>query len=49
MCDDRADYVFWDPYHPSDKANVVLATTFYYGDANYVRPMNIGQLAAIQV
>ncbi len=49
MCDDRANYVFWDPYHPSDKANVLLATTFYYGDTNYVRPMNIAQLAAMQV
>lgn len=47
MCDDRANYVFWDPYHPSDKANVILATTFYYGDTNYVRPMNIAQLAAM--
>jgi phospholipase/lecithinase/hemolysin len=49
MCNDRGDYVFWDPYHPSDKANVVLATTFYYGDTNYVRPMNVAQLAAMQI
>jgi len=26
LCKDRSKYVFWDEYHPSDKANELIAT-----------------------
>ncbi|KAG6399819.1 hypothetical protein SASPL_141304 [Salvia splendens] len=29
LCDNRNDYVFWDAFHPSDAANVVLANHFF--------------------
>ncbi|KAH6803775.1 SGNH hydrolase-type esterase superfamily protein [Perilla frutescens var. frutescens] len=29
LCDNRDDYVFWDAFHPSDAANVVLAERFF--------------------
>ncbi|KAL3527457.1 hypothetical protein ACH5RR_012113 [Cinchona calisaya] len=29
VCSNRADYVFWDAFHPSDAANEVLAERFY--------------------
>ncbi|KAK4480092.1 hypothetical protein RD792_013149 [Penstemon davidsonii] len=29
LCSNRSDYVFWDAFHPSDAANVVLANTFF--------------------
>ncbi|KAK6932752.1 GDSL lipase/esterase [Dillenia turbinata] len=28
-CQNRTDYVFWDPYHPTEHSNVVLATRSY--------------------
>ncbi|KAM4123987.1 hypothetical protein ACB094_01G198500 [Castanea mollissima] len=29
LCSNRRDYVFWDAFHPSDKANAVLAEEFF--------------------
>ncbi|KAF5750004.1 GDSL esterase/lipase [Tripterygium wilfordii] len=29
MCGNRKDYVFWDAFHPTDAANVVLADKFF--------------------
>ncbi|XP_076902801.1 GDSL esterase/lipase At5g37690-like [Bidens hawaiensis] len=29
VCDNRSEYVFWDAFHPSDAANVVLADHFF--------------------
>lgn len=29
MCSNRKDYVFWDAFHPSDKANAVLADRLF--------------------
>lgn len=29
LCTNRSEYVFWDAFHPSDAANVVLADHFF--------------------
>ncbi|KAL0015123.1 hypothetical protein SO802_002192 [Lithocarpus litseifolius] len=29
ICSNRSDYVFWDAFHPSDKANAILAEEFF--------------------
>ncbi|XP_050270031.1 GDSL esterase/lipase At5g37690 [Quercus robur] len=29
LCSNRSDYVFWDAFHPSDKANAILAEEFF--------------------
>ncbi|KAI8536492.1 hypothetical protein RHMOL_Rhmol10G0260900 [Rhododendron molle] len=29
LCKNRADYVFWDAFHPSDAANAILAEKFF--------------------
>ncbi|KAJ6364567.1 hypothetical protein OIU76_029517 [Salix suchowensis] len=29
LCSNRTDYVFWDAFHPSDKANAILAEKFF--------------------
>ncbi|KAK7842620.1 gdsl esterase/lipase [Quercus suber] len=29
LCNNRGDYVFWDAFHPSDKANAILAEEFF--------------------
>ncbi|CAN1162963.1 GDSL esterase/lipase At4g16230 [Linum perenne] len=46
VCRDRSKYVFWDPYHPSDAANVIVAKRLLDGDLNDIYPMNLRQLAA---
>ncbi|XXG84503.1 hypothetical protein AAC387_Pa10g2006 [Persea americana] len=45
VCPDRSKYVFWDPYHPSDATNSLIATRLIDGDSNDVFPMNVRQLA----
>lgn len=44
VCSDRSKYVFWDPYHPSDAANEIMATRLLGGDSDDIWPMNIRQL-----
>ncbi|GAB4847033.1 hypothetical protein Ancab_026045 [Ancistrocladus abbreviatus] len=44
MCQDRDKHVFWDPYHPSEAANVLLAKQLLDGDTKYISPMNLRQL-----
>ncbi|XP_064988098.1 GDSL esterase/lipase At2g23540-like [Musa acuminata AAA Group] len=44
MCDDRSEYVFWDPYHPSEAANLFFAKYIVDGDTRYVSPINLRQL-----
>ncbi|KNA25457.1 hypothetical protein SOVF_005720 [Spinacia oleracea] len=44
VCNDRSKYVFWDPYHPSDAANVAIAKRLIDGDVNDISPINIRQL-----
>ncbi|XP_007035821.2 PREDICTED: GDSL esterase/lipase At4g16230 [Theobroma cacao] len=47
VCPDRSKYVFWDPYHPSDAANVIIAKRLLDGDSNDITPMNIRQLVNV--
>ncbi|XP_050129782.1 GDSL esterase/lipase At4g16230-like [Malus sylvestris] len=44
VCRERSKYVFWDPYHPSDAANVIIARRLLYGDSNDISPINVLQL-----
>ncbi|GMN55150.1 hypothetical protein TIFTF001_024267 [Ficus carica] len=44
VCLDRSKYVFWDPYHPSDAANVIIAKRLLDGDSSEISPMNVRQL-----
>ena len=44
VCTDRSKYIFWDPYHPSDAANVVVAKRLLDGGAADISPINIRQL-----
>ncbi|XVE82281.1 hypothetical protein DITRI_Ditri15bG0135600 [Diplodiscus trichospermus] len=47
VCPDRSKYVFWDPYHPSDAANVIIAKRLLDGDSDDIFPMNIRRLARV--
>ncbi|PRQ39461.1 putative triacylglycerol lipase [Rosa chinensis] len=44
VCEDRSKYVFWDPYHPSDASNMIIARRLLYGNSSDISPMNIVQL-----
>ncbi|ESW27972.1 hypothetical protein PHAVU_003G248600 [Phaseolus vulgaris] len=44
MCSDRYKHVFWDPYHPSEAANLILAKQLLDGDNRYISPVNLRQL-----
>ncbi|XP_050218725.1 GDSL esterase/lipase At4g16230-like [Mercurialis annua] len=47
ICADRSKFVFWDPYHPSDAANVLIAKRLVDGNLNDISPMNIRQLSTV--
>ncbi|KAJ8764326.1 hypothetical protein K2173_006066 [Erythroxylum novogranatense] len=47
MCQDRSKHVFWDPYHPSEAANLILAKQLIDGDAKYISPVNLRHLRDI--
>ncbi|XP_016454251.1 GDSL esterase/lipase At2g23540-like [Nicotiana tabacum] len=44
MCSDRDKHVFWDPYHPSEAANLIIAKQLLEGDPKYISPVNLKQL-----
>ncbi|KAF8401305.1 hypothetical protein HHK36_012238 [Tetracentron sinense] len=44
VCADRSKYVFWDPYHPSDATNIIIANRLIDGDSKDVFPVNVRQL-----
>ncbi|KAL6641040.1 hypothetical protein ACP70R_019221 [Stipagrostis hirtigluma subsp. patula] len=41
LCRDRSRYVFWDAYHPTERANRVIVSQFMSGSLDYVSPMNL--------
>uniref|UniRef100_A0A1D1XYN6 GDSL esterase/lipase At2g23540 n=1 Tax=Anthurium amnicola TaxID=1678845 RepID=A0A1D1XYN6_9ARAE len=47
MCDDRYKHVFWDPYHPSEASNLIIAKYLVDGDTRYISPINLRQLNAL--
>ncbi|KAL0914049.1 hypothetical protein M5K25_017548 [Dendrobium thyrsiflorum] len=47
MCDNRSEYVFWDPYHPSEAANLIIGKYLVDGDTKYISPINLRQLKAL--
>ncbi|EXC24968.1 GDSL esterase/lipase [Morus notabilis] len=44
VCLDRSKYVFWDAYHPSDAANVIIAKRLLDRDSSGISPVNVCQL-----
>ncbi|CAK9310840.1 unnamed protein product [Citrullus colocynthis] len=44
LCDDRSKYVFWDAYHPTEAANIIIAKQLLDGDETISYPINIRQL-----
>ncbi|KAA8538761.1 hypothetical protein F0562_028344 [Nyssa sinensis] len=47
-CDDRSKYLFWDAFHPTEVANIILARKSYTSKSqSYAYPINIQQLAML--
>jgi len=49
ICRDRSKYIFWDTWHPTDAANVVIAKRLLDGDHNDIFPMNVRQLIQLLI
>ncbi|KAF3666244.1 GDSL esterase/lipase [Capsicum annuum] len=47
-CEDRSKYIFWDAFHPTEVANILLAKKSYYSKSKaFAYPINIQQLVAL--
>ncbi|KAL5845718.1 hypothetical protein ACOSQ3_009242 [Xanthoceras sorbifolium] len=46
LCPDRDHYAFWDPFHPSEKANRIIVQQIMSGSTQYMNPMNLSTLLA---
>ncbi|GLT53275.1 hypothetical protein SLA2020_265580 [Shorea laevis] len=47
LCPNRDLYAFWDPFHPSEKANRLIVQTLMTGSSQYINPMNLSTLLAL--
>lgn len=41
LCDNRDKYVFWDAFHPTERANRFIVEQMMKGTDDYMRPMNL--------
>ncbi|GMH04390.1 hypothetical protein Nepgr_006229 [Nepenthes gracilis] len=46
-CENRNQYIFWDPFHPTQAANAIIASCSYTQYATDCVPINIYQLAQL--
>ncbi|MCO5611584.1 hypothetical protein L7F22_065837 [Adiantum nelumboides] len=44
VCPDRTKYVFWDPFHPTEAVNKLIAQQVLFGPASVISPINLSQL-----
>jgi len=44
LCPNRDVFAFWDPFHPSERANRLIVQTFMIGDTKYMNPMNLSAI-----
>ncbi|KAL5837635.1 hypothetical protein ACOSQ3_014804 [Xanthoceras sorbifolium] len=48
LCPNRDLYAFWDPFHPSEKANGIIVQQFMTsGSTKYMYPMNLSTIMAM--
>uniref|UniRef100_A0A7N0UDI9 Uncharacterized protein n=1 Tax=Kalanchoe fedtschenkoi TaxID=63787 RepID=A0A7N0UDI9_KALFE len=46
-CPDRTRYLFWDAFHPTQEATVVIARRGFYGSPKDCYPINVQQMALL--
>ncbi|PKU66829.1 GDSL esterase/lipase [Dendrobium catenatum] len=47
LCPNRDIYAFWDGFHPSEKANRIIVSQFMTGSVEYMNPMNLSTILAM--
>ncbi|XP_027366654.1 GDSL esterase/lipase At5g33370-like [Abrus precatorius] len=47
LCSNREAYAFWDPFHPSEKANRLIVRQIMTGTKEYMHPMNLSTILAL--
>jgi len=47
LCSNRGQYVFWDAFHPSEKANRLIVEEIMSGSKGYMNPMNLSTILAL--
>ncbi|KAJ1443696.1 SGNH hydrolase superfamily [Sesbania bispinosa] len=47
LCPNRDLYAFWDPFHPSEKANRLIVEQIMSGSTRYMKPMNLSTILAL--
>ncbi|KAB5569821.1 hypothetical protein DKX38_003614 [Salix brachista] len=47
LCPNRDAYVFWDAFHPTERANRVLVQQLMTGTTEYMYPMNLSTIMAL--
>ncbi|KAB2049565.1 hypothetical protein E1A91_A13G192300v1 [Gossypium mustelinum] len=47
LCSNRNEYVFWDAFHPSERANGIIVDMILNGSTNYMNPMNLNAFLAL--
>ncbi|XXG39476.1 hypothetical protein AAC387_Pa01g0427 [Persea americana] len=48
-CSNRRQYVFWDAFHPTEAVNIIMGRRAFSGGPDFVYPMNIQQLANLDI
>ncbi|KAJ8760589.1 hypothetical protein K2173_015256 [Erythroxylum novogranatense] len=47
LCPNRDVYAFWDPFHPSERANGIIVDKIFTGSVEYMNPMNLSTIMAL--
>ncbi|XAR65817.1 Triacylglycerol lipase [Bertholletia excelsa] len=47
LCPNRDLYAFWDQYHPTEKANKIIVDLILKGSTQYMKPMNLTTIMAV--
>ncbi|KAE9619070.1 hypothetical protein Lal_00047756 [Lupinus albus] len=47
LCPNRDTYVYWDPFHPSERANNLIVQDMLSGTTKYMYPMNLSTILAL--
>ncbi|KAJ7296162.1 hypothetical protein O6H91_Y140100 [Diphasiastrum complanatum] len=44
LCPNRSSYIFWDPFHPTDTVNTLIAKRIFTGPPSDISPVNVSKL-----
>ncbi|KAG9447725.1 hypothetical protein H6P81_013853 [Aristolochia fimbriata] len=47
LCPNRDVYAFWDAFHPTERANRLVVQQILRGNTDYMKPMNLSTILAI--